>query len=125
VETIYRVDYYDDTNPDMDQVPKFQVQIHSDENPVMIRDLQSNLVGKLVCIPGIITSTSKTNIRARKAVYTCTNCGHEKIEEVQFGLRRTTAPAICENQRNPGIDKQNCKLNSYVMNTDKSEFVDQ
>ena len=91
----------------------------------MIRDLQSSLVGKLICIPGIITSTSKTAIRARKAVYTCTNCGHEKVQEVAFGLSRAIPPAICDNQKSAGIDKQNCKLNSYQMDTDKCEFVDQ
>ena len=91
----------------------------------MIRDLQSSLVGKLICIPGIITSTSKSAIRARKAVYTCTNCGHEKVQEVAFGLSRAIAPAICDRQNAPGLDKQNCKLNSYQMNTDKCEFVDQ
>ena len=29
----------------------------------MLRDLQSHLIGKLICIPGIITSTSKTQVR--------------------------------------------------------------
>jgi len=69
VETIYRTDYYDEMNPDMEVSPKFQVQIHSDENPKMLRDLQSDLIGKLVCLPGIIVSTSKSTIRARKAVF--------------------------------------------------------
>lgn len=69
IETIYRVDYYDDQDPDMEPAPKFQLQVHSDENPRMIRDLTSNLVGKLICVPGIITSTSKSNIRARRCVY--------------------------------------------------------
>jgi len=115
IQTIYRVDYYDENNLEMEPCPKFQLQIHSDENPVMIRDLQSNLVGKLICVPGIITSTSKSNIRARKCVYTCTNCGHEKVVELNFGLARAIAPAICEQQRMPGIgnEKANCPMNSY------------
>ena len=69
VETIYRTDYYDESNPDMEISPKFQVQIYSDENPKMLRDLQSDLIGKLVCLPGIIVSTSKSSIRARRAVF--------------------------------------------------------
>ena len=79
VEIIYKTDYYDEMNPDMEVSPRFQVQIHSDENPKMLRDLQSDLIGKLVSIPGIIVSTSKSSIRARTAVFCCNNCGHEKI----------------------------------------------
>jgi DNA replication licensing factor MCM5 len=113
VEIIYKTDYYDEMNPDMEVSPRFQVQIHSDEHPKMLRDLQSDLIGKLISIPGIIVSTSKSSIRARKAVFNCTNCGHEKIMEVPFGLTRVIAPSICDRQRNPGMDKQNCRLNSY------------
>jgi DNA replication licensing factor MCM5 len=44
---------------------------------------------------------------------------------VPFGLTRIIAPAICDRSRNPGPDKQSCRLNSYVMNTHKSEYIDQ
>jgi DNA replicative helicase MCM subunit Mcm2 (Cdc46/Mcm family) len=125
VETIYKTDFYDEFAPDMEASPKFQVQVFTTEIPKMLRELQSDLVGKLICIRGIITSTSKTNIRARKAVYQCVNCGHEHRADIPFGLFRAVAPAICANNYNSGPDKQNCKLNSYVMNTDKCEFVDQ
>jgi len=124
VEIIYRTDYYDESNLDMEPSPKFQVQISSDENPQMIRDMQSNLVGKLVCVPGIITSTSKTMIKARKAVFTCNNCGHMKQMDIPFGFAKVSPPAFCDNSRNPGSEKQNCKMNSYQVNTDKSEFYD-
>jgi DNA replicative helicase MCM subunit Mcm2 (Cdc46/Mcm family) len=91
----------------------------------MLRELQSDCVGKLICIRGIITSTSKTNIRARKAVYQCMNCGHEFPQEIPFGMYRAMAPAICARSMVPGPDRSNCKLGSYQMNTDKCEFVDQ
>ena len=82
VETIYRNDIYDEMNPDLPEAPKFQVQISTNENPLMLRDLQSGLVGKLVCVPAIITQTQKTDIRARKAVWQCKNCGHLKKQQV-------------------------------------------
>jgi len=91
----------------------------------MIRDLQSNLVGKVIVVPGIITSTSKTAVRARTAVYKCSNCGHEKHMELPLGLTKVVAPSICDNARNAGPDKQNCGLGSYHMDTDKCEFIDQ
>jgi len=75
VQTIYRNDFYDEAEG-MDPNLKFQVQIHSDENPLNLRDLKSNCIGKVVVIPGIITSTSKTAVRARNAVYECSNCGN-------------------------------------------------
>jgi DNA replicative helicase MCM subunit Mcm2 (Cdc46/Mcm family) len=71
----------------------------------MLRDLQSNLVGRIICIPGIITSTSKTAVRARTVVYKCSSCGHEKRSEVPMGLAGTNPPRICDNAKNPGLDK--------------------
>ena len=91
----------------------------------MIRELQSNLVGQLVCVPGIITSTSRTAIRSRRAVFTCTNCGHEKVMEVEFGLSKVSPPMICENQKRPGEEKTRCPQNCYEMNYSKSVFFDQ
>lgn len=85
----------------------------------MLRDLQSNLVGKIICVPGIITSTSKTSVRARTVVFKCSNCKHEKTMEVPMGLTKVGAPRLCDNSKNPGLDKQNCPLDSYEMDTDK------
>lgn len=56
---MYRNHYFHLNFTEGEPVPKFQVQIHSDEQPRMLRDLQSNLIGKLVVIPGIITNASR------------------------------------------------------------------
>lgn len=61
----------------------------------MLRNLHSNLVGKLVVIPGIITSTSKTNIRARIASYKCISCGHEVTKVIPYGMYGAHAPGLC------------------------------
>lgn len=42
VEIIYSNDIYDPSDPDMEEFPKFQVQIHSDENPTVLRNLDSS-----------------------------------------------------------------------------------
>lgn len=39
VEAIYRTDYMDELSPELYEAPKFQVQVSSDENPLMLRDL--------------------------------------------------------------------------------------
>jgi DNA replication licensing factor MCM5 len=91
---------------------------------MMLRELQSNLVGKLVCVPGIITATRKTNIRAKVAVFVCSHCGHRKAMEVGYGLRKITAPALCDNKQANG-EKNNCPLNPYKFDADASSFFDQ
>ena len=125
VETIYRNDIYDEMNPDLPVSPRFQVQVYTDENPIMLRDLQSNLVGKIVCVPGIITQTQKTQIRGRFVVWECVNCGHRKKATVPFGFYGCQAPGICDRSRESGPEKSNCRLGSYQMNTDLTGFADQ
>lgn len=90
----------------------------------MVRDLTSEYINKLVVVPGIITSTGKTSVRARKAVFHCTNCKHKKEISVPLGISKVTAPGLCDQSRAPGPDKQNCGINSYVMDLDNSEFID-
>lgn len=51
---------YKQTLPDGYGEPVFQIQILSYENPWMLRDLQSNLLNRLIVVPGIITSASKS-----------------------------------------------------------------
>lgn len=78
-----------------EKCPTFQVQIHSDENPRMLRDLTSNMVGKLVVVPGIITSASRSAIKATLITYRCHNCGHEFAAKVKHGFGGAAAPRVC------------------------------
>lgn len=75
---MYKTHYFSQHFEEGDTVPHFQVQIHSDENPRMLRDLQSNLIGQMIVVPGIITNASRTAIRASKVTVQCKNCGHKK-----------------------------------------------
>ncbi len=45
VQQVYQTHYFGQNAIDGDVPPLFQVQIHSDENPRMLRDLQSNIIG--------------------------------------------------------------------------------
>ena len=62
-------------------------------------------MGTLVVIPGIITAASKTQIKATRVTVRCSNCGHEKELKVPVGFGRAIIPRVCDNQRNPGLDK--------------------
>lgn len=58
----------------------------------MLRDLQSNLIGSLVVIPGIVTNASRSNIRATNVVVRCSNCGHEKEMSLNAGYGGLALP---------------------------------
>ena len=79
----------------------------------MLRDLQSNLMNTLIVIPGIITSASKTQIKATKVVVRCNNCGHEKELKINLGYSSARIPRQCDMAKNPGLDKQQCKMDTY------------
>ena len=114
IQNVYKNNYHDSiTEVEGEEVPSFQVQIQTDENPRMLRDLQSNLVGQLVVIPGIITSASRTNIKATSVTWKCSNCGHELQQAIKFGFGGSHAPRQCAQAKNPGADKQMCPLDPY------------
>ncbi len=52
--------FEDDEKISYAHIPHFQVQLYSEENPKTIRQLQSNNIGELVSVSGIITSASKS-----------------------------------------------------------------
>jgi DNA replication licensing factor MCM5 len=91
----------------------------------MLRELQANLVGSLIVVPGIITAASKTSIKATKVVVKCTNCGHEKELSIKSGFGGVQIPRVCDNQRNPGLDKQQCKMDTYRIVAEKCTYIDQ
>lgn len=76
--------------------PTFQLQITSTENPKMLRDLQSSLMGQLVVVPGIITAASKSMIKSTSVVIKCSNCGHEKTLVMKAGFGGTQMPRTCD-----------------------------
>ena len=74
---VYHNNYHETVSGNADDpVPNWQVQIFSDENPRNLRDLTSNMVGKLIVVPGIITSASRTSIKATTITWRCSACDH-------------------------------------------------
>jgi len=107
------------------EVPSFQVTVSSGEHERMLRDLQSNLMGQLVVIPGIVTAASKSAIKATKEVLKCQNCGHEKHIKIKLGYGGARHPQICEGPHEPGQERPKCPMNPYRVVTEKCTFVDQ
>jgi DNA replication licensing factor MCM5 len=79
----------------------------------------------MVVIPGIVVSAGKTNVKTTMLLAKCSNCGHEKNIVVAPGFAGASTPRTCDNSRNPGPDKQNCKLDTYRTISEKCVYVDQ
>lgn len=58
----------------------------------MLRDMQSDMMGSLVVVPGIITAASKTQIKATVVGLRCSNCGHAQTIEMKAGFGGTRIP---------------------------------
>jgi len=83
---VYHNNYYETIADRGDPVPQWQVQLFSEENPKNLRDLTSNMVGKLIVVPGIITAASRTAIKATEITWRCSACEHTYSQEIKFGF---------------------------------------
>ena len=103
----------------MDYLPQFEVQIRSLENPRMLRNLESDLVGQMVVVPGIITSASKSQIKASVLSIRCRNCGDTKIVPVKSGLAGAVTPKRCDR-----ASQEKCPNEPYYIVPEECEYKD-
>ena len=95
---VYHNNYHETISGDInDPVPNWQVQVFSDETPRNLRDLTSKMVGKLICVPGIITSASRTSIKATQITWKCSACEHTYSQDIKFGFGGAQARRQCAN----------------------------
>jgi len=76
----------------------------------MLRDLQSNSLNRLIVVPGIITSASKSQIKASVITFRCKNCGHQKTKNVNSGLGGVQSDRWCDWE-----GQEKCPLDPYVI----------
>lgn len=92
--------------------------------PMMIRELTSDQVEKLVVIQGIIIQARVARHKARNLVLRCSNC--ENLKEIRIGSGWVGAhiPSSCDGnmQRGP---MEKCPPNSFQVVADKCEFRDE
>ena len=123
---VFHNNYYESIAGEVDNIPEWQVQIYSDENPRNLRDLTSNMVGKLICVPGIITSASRSSIKATKITWKCSACDHTYSQDLKFGFGGAQARRQCANATNPiSTDRSRCPLDPYRVVAEKCKFLDQ
>ncbi|KAI9485967.1 MAG: MCM2/3/5 family-domain-containing protein [Benjaminiella poitrasii] len=104
-------------------VPDCQVTLKSDANVIQIRDLNSDYIGKLVRIPGIVIGASTLSSRATQVTAMCRSCRAIKIIPVNGGFSSIVLPRNCDSQ---GIDGKpnDCPMDPFVIVHDKCKFVD-
>lgn len=83
---VYHNNYHESIGDGEDAVPNWQVQLYSDEQPKNLRDLTSNMVGKMIVVPGIITAASRTCIKATCITWKCSACDHTYSQDLKFGF---------------------------------------
>lgn len=89
------------------------------EDPRMLRKLDSELVGQMIVVPGIITSASKSQIKASKLVLKCRNCGDTKEIVVKSGLAGAMTPTTCQRAQ-----QEKCPMNPYYIVPEECEYKD-
>ena len=124
---VYQNNYHETIRESVTEpVPNWQVQIYSDENPKCLRDMNSKMVGKLVVVPGIITSASRTSIKATSITWKCSACDHTYAQDLKFGFGGAQARRQCANAQNPLPDQRSrCPLDPYKIVSEKCKFLDQ
>ncbi|CAO3608366.1 unnamed protein product [Cunninghamella blakesleeana] len=105
------------------EVPDCQVTLTSDANVIQIRDLNSNYIGKLVRIPGIVIGASTLSSRATYINIMCRSCRHVKVVPVSGGFAGITLPRVCDSQPIPG-ERNTCPMDPFIIVHDKCSFVD-
>ena len=104
-------------------VGDFQVILHGSQITHSLRTLTAEHINKLVKIPGIIISCTKSKSKATCISLQCSKCGNQKKVDCKSSMGSFTVPVRCEkDSRQSG---ESCGPGSYVIMADKCEFVDQ
>ena len=106
--------------------PHFQISLKSNEHPRMLRSLESDLVGKLVVVPGIIVASSKPVIKAKTIVAQCKSCQNKIWIKVGPGFGGVDLPRVCSAPRQAeGMNTEKCPVDPYVVVAEEGEFENQ
>lgn len=73
----------------------------------------------MVVVPGIITSASKSQIKASKLSIRCRNCGDSKVIVVKSGLAGAVTPRQCTR-----AVQEKCPIDPYYIVPEECEYKD-
>ncbi|KAI3406308.2 MCM5 [Candida oxycetoniae] len=103
-----------------------QLILYSQANKVSIRDLDSKHIAKIVRIKGVVISASMLSSRATQVQLICRQCKHTMQLKIRSGFGQIQLPN-CQSPHNIDSNsaQEKCPPDSYVIDHDKSTFVDQ
>ncbi|KAJ8923984.1 hypothetical protein NQ315_006760 [Exocentrus adspersus] len=105
-----------------EQVEDIQITLSSDATPSDLRSLKSDVVSRLVKIPGIIVSASGIKAKATKIAIQCRSCSNIIPNlHVKPGLEGYVMPRKCNTEQ---AGRPNCPLDPYFIMPDKCQCVD-
>ena len=105
-----------------------QVKLTSKEIPRALRSMNSNDVGKLVYVPGIvIAANSKVRTKAKNMVLECQKCGNTVSLQLGSGYSGANVPRQCTANmgREVGQEANPCGMDPFRIVPQKSSFIDQ
>ncbi|KAL8367124.1 hypothetical protein RB595_008884 [Gaeumannomyces hyphopodioides] len=106
-------------------LPEHQLLLHSNEEDVSIRKLDSMTISRLVRVPGIVIGASVMSSKANALTVQCRNCAHTMDIPVSGGFSGVSLPRRCERHRVANDPTEKCPLDPYFVMHEKSRFVDQ
>ncbi|BAM79525.1 DNA replication licensing factor MCM5 [Cyanidioschyzon merolae strain 10D] len=96
-----------------------QVLLQSQENAFPLRELQSDQLGRLVRVQGIVISASKVRAKAQVVWLRCQHCDYRKMIRASVGFGGFQVPRQCDR-----VTEMRCPLDSYEVMPHESVFVD-
>ncbi len=119
---------------ELKDVPDMQVLLRSDQSTTSMRDLNANDVNRLILIPGIITSATRSKPRARKLCIQCKTCGDTQYLQSGGPFSSFPVPRVCRAQRNDTaagdgandvLGGQDCGIDPFLIQPARCSYIDQ
>lgn len=110
--------------PDLELMPRIQIQFNNYSHYTRIRDLSARNVSELVAVRGIITSAGFVRIKATSVKIMCRNCRQEKTIYTGTGFGGAVLPKYCDTPVVPNSGLVKCPPNPYLILGDDSSYID-
>ncbi|CAG9860618.1 unnamed protein product [Phyllotreta striolata] len=105
-----------------EEVEDIQIMLSSDAHPSDLRSLKSDVVSRLIKIPGIIISASGIKAKATKISVQCRTCSNVIPNlPLKPGLEGYLLPRKCNTEQ---ANRPKCPLDPYFIMPDKCQCVD-
>ena len=112
-------------------MPSLQVLLVGELIPTNIRTISAADVNKLLLVPGIIISASRTKPKATSITIRCKGCGTERELACGAGFSGVQLPRVCSALRDDGqgggaaVADAKCPFDPFVIVTSKCTYIDQ